>query len=235
MAALFIGVMVATGLTAPGTTVPYAENVIPQLLLGEAMAFLVNWFTGAERTLAIETKGQNLLPLRPSWLNTSAMLSTGQVGAMFATLLLDLPVTTTMISALIVGISPSAGQGMGKKALQRALGAILGGGYACGAMVLLPLMPHFTLLLALVFVGMFLAAFGTKVSQNNSYVFLQMGLVLPMVLIGPTGGIGSLGNAVQRLIGVAVGLLVAEVVFLLWPHPANAVAEPPTAARERSS
>jgi uncharacterized membrane protein YccC len=235
MAALFIGIMVALGLTAPGTAVPYAANVIPQLFLGEAMAFLVNWVTGAERTLAIETKGQDLLPLRTDWLNTSVMLSTGQIAAMFATLLLDLPVLPTMVSALIVGIAPTAGQGMGKKALQRTWGAILGGGYAFGAMVLLALMPYFTLLLALVFVGMFLAAFGTKVSQSSSYVFLQMGLVLPMVLIAPSGGLGSISNAVQRLIGVGVGLLVAEAVFLLWPHPANAVATQPTSAQSSSS
>jgi hypothetical protein len=146
---------------------------------------------------------------------------------MFATLLLDLPVTTTMVSALIVGLAPSGGQTMGKKARQRTLGAVLGGAYAFGAMVLLAFLPYLLLFLALVFDAMFLAAYFTKASRNHSYAFLQMGLVVPLVLVGSSGEVGSVATAWQRLLGVGVGLGIAEAVFLAWPHPAGGPATPP--------
>jgi uncharacterized membrane protein YccC len=222
MAAIFTGVMAATGLTAPHTALPYARAVIPQLLLGEMVALGVNLVTGAERTLLIRTEGPPLWPPRADWLNTAAMLSAAQVAVLWATVSLGLPVTATMVSALIVGTAPHSGQTMGKKARERVLGAVLGGGYAFVAIVVLLLLPHFVLLLALLFPGMFLAAYFTKASRNHSYAFLQMGLVLPMVLIASRGELGSVKTALERLVGIAVGLLLAQLVSFLWPHAAPA-------------
>jgi hypothetical protein len=45
-----------------------------------------------------------------------------------------------------------------------------------------------------------------------------MGLVVPMVLIGENDEISSIDKAIQRMIGVAVGLMVATFVNLIWPH-----------------
>src|SRR5262249_28417649 len=91
MAAIFMGVVALFGLTAPATAPSYVAASVVQLLLGEGVAFLVNYVTGAERTLALAVQGQPLVPLRRDWLNTSAMLSTGQVATMFWTLHLGLP------------------------------------------------------------------------------------------------------------------------------------------------
>jgi len=218
MAAIFTGVMGAIGVTAPDTAWSYGGYAILQLFLGEFVAFVVNYVTGAERDLSISTAGQPLLPLRVSWINTAAMLAAGQLGTMLVTLYLDLPVTATMISAIIIGISPGGMTGLWKKAWQRALGAVVAALYVFAALVLLAHMPRFLLLLALVFLSMFLAAYYTKTSKNNSYVFLQMGLVVPMVLIGENAEISSIDKAIQRMIGVAVGLMVATFVNLIWPH-----------------
>jgi len=92
------------------------------------------------------------------------------------------------------------------------------------------LIPFFNLFLVLVFFAMFLAAYGARTSVANSYVYLQMGLVAPLVLVGPTGDIGSVILAIQRLVGVWVGLLIAQAVSLAWPHasiPAPAYAVKP--------
>jgi uncharacterized membrane protein YccC len=235
MAAVFTGVMAAIGLTAPQTAFSYAQSVIPQLLLGEMTALVVNLITGAERALVIQVVGSPLWPLRREWLNTAAMLSVAQVGVLLVTVMLRLPATATMVSAMIIGIAPSSGQTMFNKAVQRSLGAVLGGGYACASIVILMRLPHFVLLLALVFLGIFLATYFTKASKDSSYAFLQMGLVMPMVLIESGGGLGSVTTAVQRLVGVAVGLFIAQLVAWLWPHtPAAAPvlaarpADPPT-------
>jgi uncharacterized membrane protein YgaE (UPF0421/DUF939 family) len=237
MAAIFMGVMGATGVTAPSTAWNYAASAILQVLLGEAVAILVNFATGAERTFVISTAGQPLLPLRVSWINTAAMLSIGQAATMLATLYLDLPVTATMISAMIIGITPGGTVALWKKAWQRALGALLAGVYVLAAILLLSHMPYFSLLAVLVFQAMFLAAYWTKTSKNNSYVFLQMGMVVPLVLIGENGELGSVAKAIDRMIGVAIGLVVASFVNLTWPHEditATAAPRPELASEPRT-
>src|SRR5260370_41911712 len=108
MAALFVGVVAGMGLTAPATVEPYFWHAILQLLLGEVAAFLINWITGEERTLAVTVTGAPLFPLRADWLNIGFMLSVSQMTPLVPTLLLDLPITPTMISALIIGITAGA-------------------------------------------------------------------------------------------------------------------------------
>jgi hypothetical protein len=58
---------------------------------------------------------------------------------------------------------------------------------------------------------------------------MQMGMVTPMVLLGPTGEIGSIDKAMQRLIGVGVGLIASGLVSVLWPHTPIAATAAPTA------
>jgi Aluminium activated malate transporter len=164
--------------------------------------------------------------VRRDWLNKSAMVSTGQVGAMLAAIWLDLPALPTMVSATILGITATDPLAMGQKAYLRGLGAALGGGYALVSMILLAYLPDFGVLAALVFFGMFLASYFTKMSVKYSYAFMQMGLALPMVLIGSSGELGSLETAVKRLIGVGAGLVIAEVVFVCWPQQAAIAAAP---------
>ena len=94
---------------------------------------------------------------------------------------------------------------------------VLGGGYAIAAELLLILQPHWGLFLLLVFTGMFLAAYYTRVSKDHTYAFLQMGLVLGMVMIGSEPTLGNPNGAVQRLVGVIAGTVAAKVVAFLWP------------------
>jgi uncharacterized membrane protein YccC len=218
MAGLFLGVIVEQGLVAPGKASAYAVALAEQLVLATIMIFLVNWVTGAERTLTIVTKGEALWPLRRDWLNKSCMVSTAQTGSMFAAMWLDLPALPTMISASIIALSSLTHRAMGQKAYLRTVGAVLAGGYAFVAMLLLAFQPYFTLLVGLVFFGMFLAAYFTKASSAYSYAFMQMGLAMPMVLVSDTNEIGSMKTAIQRLIGVGAGLAVAELVYLVWPQ-----------------
>lgn len=218
MGGLFLGVIVEMGLTSLPTTQNYAIALIEQLLLAAVMIILVNYVTGAERTLDIEPGGGDLWPLRAQWVSKGAMVSTGQVLAMFAAWFFQIPPLPTMISATILALTTDDLGAMTMKGHLRAVGAILGGGYALGSLILLDYLPEFPLLLALNFFGMFLAAFYCKAGGKYSYAFLQMGLVMPMVLIGPDGGMGHFSLAVQRLVGVTAGLVIAEFVFLCWPR-----------------
>jgi hypothetical protein len=229
MAAIFIGVVAYFGLTSPVVAWSYGWYVIIQVALGEVVAILVNFITGAERTLVIQVTGQPLLPLQPSWFNTAAMLSTGQVVTLFVTQWLDLPVLPTMITAVMLGVTPGGPQVRWMRARQRAAGAVFGGGYALGAMILLSALPFFALLAALTFLAMFISAYLAKASQKYSYIFLQTGLVIPMVLIGASGEIGLIDKAAQRWVGVWVGVFIGGLVSLLWPHAEIVAAPPPPA------
>jgi uncharacterized membrane protein YccC len=226
MAAIFMSVVALFGLTAPATAAGYVAASVVQLLLGEGLAFLVNFVTGAERTLALDVQGQPLLPLRRDWLNTGAMISAGQVTTMLWTLYLDLPALPTLVSAMIIGITPGGNLARWRKAQLRWLGAVLAGVYCLAAIVLLAHLPYLLLLTALVGFGLFLAAYLTKTVPDYSYAFLQMGMVVAMVLIGERGEIGSIEKVVQRLAGVAVGLLAAGTIALVWPHTEIPVAAP---------
>lgn len=230
MGGLFLGLIVEMGINAPTAAQSYAVSLVEQLVLAAVMILFVNWVTGAERTLAITVKGEPLWPIRSDWLNKSAMVSTAQLGAMFVALWLDLPPLPTMVSSTFLGLTTADPRAMGWKAYLRGLGAVLGGGYALAAMALLGYLPYLPVLLALVFCGMFLAAYYTKVSVDYSYAFLQMGLAMPMVLIGSAGEIGSLSTAINRLLGVGAGLFIAEVTFLCWPHSAVSAPVPATAS-----
>jgi uncharacterized membrane protein YgaE (UPF0421/DUF939 family) len=157
------------------------------------------------------------------------MLAAGQAATMWATLLFDLPVTPTMVSAMVIGLVPGGIMEEGKKAWQRLLGAVLAGGYSLASIWLLSYQTYLSILAALVMVIMFLATYLTKTSKKNSYAYMQMGMVTPMVLIGAHGEIGSVEKAVQRVIGIFVGLVAAGLVSVLWPHTPIGQTAAPTA------
>ncbi len=213
---LFMAYMAVAGLSNPSNAMPLAENIVAQLLLGFFVVVVVNWVSGAERTMTVVTRGEALWPIRLDWLNRSAEITTTQLAALLLAVTLDLPLIPTSISASIIAVAPEE-HARKKKGLERVLGALLGGAYAMAAVLLLTLMPHWVLFLLLVFTGMFLASYLTRTSKNYSYTFLQMGLVLAQVMIGSKPTLGDPNEALLRLVGVAAGLAAAELVALLWP------------------
>lgn len=213
---LFLAYMAIAGLSQPKDAVPLAGSIVSQLLLGFFVVMVVNWVSGAERTMTLVTRGESLWPIRLDWLNRSAEITTTQLAALSLAVTLDLPLIPTSISASMIAIVPDA-HARKKKGLERAAGALLGGAYALASMLLLTLMPHWILFLLLVFTGMFLASYLTRVITTYSYTFLQMGLVLALVLIGSHPTLGNPNEAVLRLVGVAAGLTAAELVAFLWP------------------
>jgi uncharacterized membrane protein YccC len=226
---LFTGIIGAMGMVNQLNAAAFSWEIIPQLLLGSGAAFLINWTTGAERTLVIHAEGDPFVPVRLDWLSTGVMLTTIQMVTLFTALFLDLPVLPTCISATLLAVSP-AGIGIAQKGYQRMQGALIGGGLAFLAMLFLNYLPYVPLLLAFLFLTMFVAAYLVRTSRFNSYTFLQTGLVMPLVLISPAGGIGTLEAAFQRLVGVWAGLIIAESIALLWPTVQKPPAQPPPQA-----
>src|SRR5262249_41701600 len=151
----------------------------------------IQWLTGGERSVAIQAAGPPLFPLRADWLRQSAMQTTAAVGTLAVASFVGLPVIPSTISAAIIAVSPDR-PAMRRKGRQRALGVVVGGGYAFACLMLLHYLQQFALLLALSFAGAFVAGYYTKASKNYSYVALQAGLVIPMVLLGTANEVGTI-------------------------------------------
>ena len=91
------------------------------------------------------------------------------------------------------------------------------------------LLPHFLLLAALLFLGQFVAAYMTRTAGPYAYAGLQMGLVLPMLVVAPPEEFGHFTPAAERLAGILLGLATSVVVAVLWPRsrPADGAAATP--------
>lgn len=89
----------------------------------------------------------------------------------------------------------------------------------------------------LLFIGMFIAAYMTRGSTKYSYAGLQMGLVLPMILVLPPQEFGNIDAGFVRLEGIFVAIVISLVVGGFWvAFPLRPVAAPtvpaiPTAAQ----
>ena len=60
-----------------------------------------------------------------------------------------------------------------------------------------------------------------------AYAGLQMGLVLPMIVVAAPSDFGSFTSRVERLAGILLGLLASIIVAGLWPRFPVAGEAPP--------
>ena len=66
--------------------------------------------------------------------------------------------------------------------------------------------------------GQLVAAYLTRIAGKYAYAGLQMGLVVPMLVVVPQAEFGELAPAAQRLESVLLGLVTSVVVAVLWPR-----------------
>jgi hypothetical protein len=130
---------------------------------------------------------------------------------------LGLPAEKAAISVMLLTVTPHV-QAMILKGELRLAGAFLAAAWAVGTFVLVGLVPHILLLAGLLFLGQFTAAYLTRTAGEYSYAGLQMGLVLPMLVVAPPAEFGRFTPAVQRLQGILLGLVASVVVASLWPR-----------------
>lgn len=232
---LYLAAITEIGHEDPAKAFPAGQDMMLAIVLGVVVADLVNWLCGAEQSLAIQPGGQPLWPLRGEWLNHSAMLTVTVAITQTAARLLGLPASTSVVSVMMLTITTDE-QALVRKGNQRLAGAVLGGLWGFGSFLILSRVPHFPMFLALTFLGMFVAAYIARVSKTQSYIGLQMGLVIPMVLLVPPAEFGTVAPALQRLEGVIVGLLASVLVCELWPgfksSASGNVVRPPVVERE---
>jgi uncharacterized membrane protein YccC len=214
-AGLYLAVIVEVGNANPAAAIPVGEELFLAIVIGVLMAIGVMWLTSAEHDLRIRSEGEPLLPLRGDFLSHSLMLVVTVALTQLATRLLDLPVGPALVSVTVLTVVPNL-QALLRKGQLRIAGVVLAAVWGFASFLLLNYLPHFLLLLALLFLGMFVAAYITRVAGEHSYAGLQMGLVLPMILVVPPSQFSNLAPAVQRLEGIAAALVASVLVGCLW-------------------
>jgi uncharacterized membrane protein YccC len=216
-AGLYLVAMFQIGHANPVAAVSAAEGLFAAIVLGGVVAAVVSWLSGAERDLGIQFGTTPLLPLRGVWLSHSLMLAVTVLVTILGAHALGLPPEKAAISVMLLTVTPHL-QAMVLKGELRLAGAFLAVIWAAGTFVVLGLLPHFVLLAGLLFLGVFVAAYLTRTSGKYAYAGVQMGLVLPMLVVAPRAEFGSLTPAVQRLEGILLGLVASVVVAGLWPR-----------------
>jgi uncharacterized membrane protein YccC len=214
-AGFYLAAIISIGLDDPSAAVPQAKALFAAIVLGVVTADLVMWLTGAESDLRIRAGGEPLLPLNSEHLSHGLQLVVTVALTQLASSYLALPTESTIMSVMLLTIAPDI-QLMLRKGELRILGAVLGTAWAFGSFLLLSVLPHFLLLEGLLFLGMFLAAYLTRTSTTYSYAGLQMGLVLPMVLVLPVRELASIQAGLVRLEGIVAAVVVSVLVGGLW-------------------
>lgn len=216
-AGLFCLVMVHLGVADPLAAQETGMQLFLAIVLGVLVADFVAWLTWVEEDLHIDTGSTPLWPIRSDWVNHSLMLTVTATLTRAATGWLQLPPVPSVISVLMLSLTPDIQSSLRKGQL-RLLGALFATAWSVATYALLGHLSHFPLLVGSLFLGIFVAAYVTRVGDAYSYAGLQMGLVLPLVLVVPLPEFGSLVGVLQRLQGIMAAMASTVLVGSLWPN-----------------
>ncbi len=217
-AGLYVAVIMHIGRASPQSAAPEGWQMFVAVVVGVIVADLVMWLTRAEHDISIQAGGDALFPLDGNRLGQCAMLVATVAVSQLTVTYFDLPKSATLVSVMVLTVVPDLHQLLRKGEL-RLLGALLAMAFALGSLLLLVQMPHFALFVALLFLGSYLATYLARVGGSWAYAGVQMGLVLPMIMVVPADQFGTMTAAVARLQGVVIALgaslLVGTIVATL--------------------
>lgn len=215
-AGFYLAVVVEAGYRGDVSVSHLAAELFAAVVLGAAVAEAANWLLGGEEAIVFEPGGGPILPPRFECANRATMLVVTVLVTQTATGWLDLPTSAALVSVLFLTTTTDH-NAMVTKGVQRLEGALAGLVYGIPALLLLVREPRVPILAALLFLGILIGSYLAWASQRHSYVGLQMGLVVPMLLLVPRGELGELTSVWQRIEGIVAALLASIVVGGLWP------------------
>jgi uncharacterized membrane protein YccC len=216
MGGLYIGAIVEVGHTDPPAAFTTGRAVLANILLGVVVADLVNWLLGFERSLQLQPGTNPLFPLRADWLSHAALVAVTTVLTQGAIRLIGWTGSQALITVMVLAVMADR-RAILHKGIQRLQGAALGAAWGFATSVLVWRVQHLPVLLGLFAFGMFVAGYLARVSKTYSYVGVQMGFVIALILVAPPAEAGSLTPAIQRIEGVIVGLALSVFVASVWP------------------
>jgi uncharacterized membrane protein YccC len=235
-AGLYLASVMEISRAHPATALAQAGDLFSAIVVGVAVAVLVSWLGGAERDLTIHAEGRPLWPLDRNRLAHSVVLMLTVALVHVVSHLLRLSTTTAIVSVMLLTITPDY-QSLLRKGELRLAGAALAILFASAALVLLVRRPSFPLLVLALFLGDFLAVWLARNSVQWSYAGVQMGLVLPMILVVPHHEFGTLHSAFARVGGAVLAIAASMFVGIVWaaiaPSPPLPLAPPADLANVR--
>jgi uncharacterized membrane protein YccC len=236
-AGLYVVAVFQIGHADPAAPLPQAEGLFAAVVIGVVAADLVFWVAGAERDLGIRFGEASLWPVRVDWLSQSLMLVVTVLLTLIGATMLGLPAEKAAVSVMVLTVAPHI-QALILKGELRIAGLFVAAAWAVATFVLVGLLPYFALFAALLFLGQFVACYLARVAGSYAYAGVQMGLVLPLLVVAPPQEFGSITPAIQRFEGIVLGLAASLLVACLWPlYPhadaaASVSAPPPALPRE---
>jgi uncharacterized membrane protein YccC len=220
------------GHASPASVLPTAWELFVAIVLGVAVADVVSWLAGTESSLGIQFGTQPLWPVRVEWLSQSGMLAVTVVLTLIGAHALGLPPEKAAITVILLTITPHI-HALIQKGELRIAGLVLATVWALGTFLLVGLLPYLPVLAVVLFLGQFVATYLAQTAGQYAYAGLQMGLVLPMIVVAPRQEFGNFVPAGQRLEGILIGLVASILVAGLWPRfpvSASTVAPSPPSA-----
>jgi len=122
-----------------------------------------------------------------------------------------------IITVLIITYQANLGMAQ-LKAKLRFLGCLFGGVYGFIGLIILTQLPHFLILISILFLGLFISTCLSLGSDRVAYAGVQAGLVLPLALLVSNGPPTTIDVAVGRLSGIIIGGATALIVLhFIWP------------------
>jgi len=215
-AGLYLVAVLEIGTAAPTTVFSEAKELFAAIVVGVFVADLVNWLVGSEADLGLELGETPLFPIRGEWINQSVMLSVTVLVTLVGAHVIGLPPAQSAISVIVLTVAPHL-QALIVKGELRLLGLILATLWGLATFILIGLLPYFSLLVLLVFFGVFVATYFTITGGPYGYAGLQMGLVVPMLVASAPIEFGSVTPAEQRFEGIILGLVASILVAGIWP------------------
>jgi hypothetical protein len=214
-AGLYLAAIMELARTHPNSVVEQGWSMFGAIALGVATAVFVTWVTGAEEEVGLRTEGMPLLPIDRDRLIHSLVLTLTVALVHIVSYVLELSTTTAIVSVLLLTITPDY-QSLIHKGELRIAGAVLAIAFATVTLFLLFRVPSFPLLVVALFLGTYLAVLIARLSQQWNYAGVQMGLVLPMVLVVPAHEFGSFQGAFARIGGAILAILASIFVGVFW-------------------
>jgi uncharacterized membrane protein YccC len=198
-------------LAQPGKALDLAVYRGLEIMVGVCVACAVDYALAPTATLAAPTPPKPGVFTRPIDHELAAIALTGGIAIALIPLVwegLDLPgVGQTPITAFVILVALR--QEPGWRALTRAAGCLFGGIWGLAAMHFVG--GSFVPWLAMLFVGLYLAAHINQGKGDAAYVGMQAGIAIVISMVQGSGPSDDLTPAINRLVGVFGGVMVVSL------------------------
>lgn len=119
------------------------------------------------------------------------------------------------IAAIVMSVQPNLGKSIGRMK-QRFYGVAIGGAVAVSLLTLLHLLPMIPVFLFFILTSLAVFAYMALGDEHYSYIGLQAGLLIPLVLMGHGIDQGNIYVAWDRLVSVLQGTVVGSIAVVIF-------------------